>query len=47
MVAEGIETEEQLRWLRRAGCQRGQGNHIAPPMPAEEVDELLARPAVR
>ncbi len=41
-VAEGVETEEQLRWLQRAECPRGQGFHLARPAPAEETAELLA-----
>ena len=41
-TAEGIETEEQSAFLRALGCERGQGNHLAPPLPREEVDALLA-----
>ena len=36
-VAEGIETEEQLKSLREAGCNRGQGYWIAHPMPATMI----------
>ena len=35
-VAEGIESEGQLQWLRELGCHYGQGYFIAPPMPAED-----------
>ena len=31
-VAEGVETLEQVAWLRRAGCQMLQGNFFAKPM---------------
>ena len=41
MVAEGIETPEQLRHLRRAGASHGQGFHLARPMPAAELTALL------
>lgn len=46
-VAEGVETEAQLRWLREVGCPCGQGYHLARPAPAEEIAELLAGAAVR
>jgi len=36
VVAEGIETEEQLRTLRRLGCRQGQGYWHGRPM-AEDV----------
>lgn len=43
-IAEGVETEEQLSFLRTSGCQRIQGFLMAKPMPAEEYrrhcDEL-------
>ena len=32
VVAEGIETEDQLQYLRRFGCDIGQGNYLAKPM---------------
>ncbi|MBQ7850620.1 MAG: EAL domain-containing protein [Clostridia bacterium] len=43
-IAEGVETEEQLSFLRTSGCQRIQGFLMSRPMPAEEYrrhcDEL-------
>jgi diguanylate cyclase (GGDEF)-like protein len=36
-TAEGIESAEAQEWLRSAGCDEGQGFHIAPPMPANEA----------
>jgi diguanylate cyclase len=41
VVAEGIETEEQLAYLRSAGASHGQGFHLARPMPAAEFTALL------
>lgn len=40
VVAEGVETAVQLTALRRAGCDRIQGFHIARPMPAESLATL-------
>jgi EAL domain-containing protein (putative c-di-GMP-specific phosphodiesterase class I) len=42
-LAEGIETEWELAFLRAAGCHRGQGFLFARPMPADEVPGFLAR----
>jgi predicted signal transduction protein with EAL and GGDEF domain len=40
-VAEGIETEEQLRFLREIGCEFGQGHLFSAAVPAEEMEPLL------
>ncbi|MGE5471841.1 MAG: EAL domain-containing protein [Bacteroidota bacterium] len=37
VVAEGIETQEQLDALRSLGCQTGQGYFFAKPLTADEV----------
>ncbi|CAN5887091.1 hypothetical protein BH11PSE8_BH11PSE8_24860 [soil metagenome] len=37
VVAEGVETPQQAQRLIEIGCDVGQGNGIAPAMPAEEV----------
>nr|WP_283246522.1 EAL domain-containing protein [Pseudomonas insulae] len=41
VVAEGIETVEQLECLRAAGCDHGQGYWLARPMPLEQLQALL------
>jgi diguanylate cyclase (GGDEF)-like protein len=41
VVAEGIETEEELQLLRSLGCDLGQGHVLAPAMPADELEVLL------
>jgi EAL domain-containing protein (putative c-di-GMP-specific phosphodiesterase class I) len=42
VLAEGIETAEQLTKLRAIDCRLGQGFHFSPALPADEVIELLA-----
>lgn len=41
VVAEGVETEGQLAWLRNEGCELMQGYLFSPPLPAEECREWL------
>jgi diguanylate cyclase (GGDEF)-like protein len=43
VVAEGVETAEQLRSLRAMGCDQYQGFHFSPPLPANEFADLLRR----
>ncbi len=40
-VSEGVETEQQLGFLRTCGCTRIQGYLFAKPMPEKEYRELL------
>jgi diguanylate cyclase (GGDEF)-like protein len=41
VVAEGVETVEQLDFLRERGCDFAQGFYLARPMPANALSELL------
>lgn len=41
VIAEGIETEEQLKLLQQLGCPAGQGYYFYKPMPIEEAEKLL------
>jgi diguanylate cyclase len=41
VVAEGVETSEQLDSLRTMGCDQYQGFHFSPPLPANEFGALL------
>jgi EAL domain-containing protein (putative c-di-GMP-specific phosphodiesterase class I) len=40
-TAEGIETEEQLEFVRAAGCTEFQGYFFSKPRPAAEITQLL------
>ena len=41
VVAEGVETEEQLNALRKIGCDMVQGYFFSPPVPAEKFEPFL------
>ncbi len=44
VVAEGIETAEQARFLRAAGCDMMQGYYLARPMRVEEFERRFVGP---
>ena len=41
VVAEGVETEDQLAFFREHGCEKVQGFYLGRPMPADEFASLL------
>jgi len=41
VIAEGVETEEQLAFLRIQQCEEGQGFHFSRPLSAEDLAPLL------
>ncbi|CAH1665953.1 Diguanylate cyclase (GGDEF)-like protein [Chelatococcus asaccharovorans] len=44
VTAEGVETHEQLEFLRALGCHELQGYLFSKPVTAEEIDVILAQP---
>jgi len=43
VVAEGVETIEQLAFMRRHGCDAMQGYYFSKPLPADELATLLCK----
>lgn len=41
VVAEGVETREQMSWLLDHGCHIGQGYFFSPPVPSENVRQVV------
>ena len=41
IIAEGVETEQQLQFLRDHGCSQMQGYYFSRPLPAEEITSML------
>lgn len=42
-VAEGVETKEQLAFLREIGCNEAQGYYFSKPLPVDQFKGLLLR----
>ena len=42
VIAEGVETEAQSRFVTQAGCDIAQGYYFHAPMYAQEITRLLA-----
>lgn len=41
VIAEGVETEDQLRFLKHHDCDEYQGYYMSPPVPPEDITKLL------
>jgi EAL domain-containing protein (putative c-di-GMP-specific phosphodiesterase class I) len=47
VVAEGVQTRDQLDFLKDRQCPEGQGYYFGPPVPADQLTELLHVGVVR
>lgn len=45
VIAEGVETEEQLRYLKSKGCDQIQGYWLSEPVPASDLESFLKKPS--
>ena len=45
VVAEGVEMESQVDFLKRSRCDVLQGYYFAKPMPHTEIEAFLSQPA--
>ncbi len=43
-IAEGVETDDQRRFLLNLGCYYAQGFYFARPMPDDEFEKLISNP---
>jgi EAL domain-containing protein (putative c-di-GMP-specific phosphodiesterase class I) len=43
VVAEGVETAEQLECVRAAGCDAVQGYYFGKPMAAAQFEDFIAK----
>jgi EAL domain-containing protein (putative c-di-GMP-specific phosphodiesterase class I) len=41
VVAEGVESIEQLEFLKEQGCQLYQGYLFSPPLEQEKIEKIL------
>jgi len=42
VVAEGVETEDQLRLLRKLDCENGQGYLFSTPLGGRQLDQFIS-----
>ncbi|NEU82255.1 GGDEF domain-containing phosphodiesterase [Nostoc sp. UIC 10630] len=47
ITAEGVETEEQLKYLKMRGCDEGQGFYFSRPVPADIIAPMLDKNSQR
>lgn len=43
VIAEGVETEDQMAFLRKNNCDEMQGYHFSKPVSAQDIEKLLDR----
>jgi EAL domain-containing protein (putative c-di-GMP-specific phosphodiesterase class I) len=47
VIAEGVETQEELDFLRNQQCNEAQGYYFSRPVPSQEFSELLKVPVLQ
>ena len=47
VVAEGVETKEQLELLRKMGCSMVQGFYFSRPLPAHEFEDTVIKKCLK
>lgn len=43
VIAEGIETKGEANFLRKIGCEYGQGYYFSKPLPIEEFEKVIKK----
>ncbi len=46
VVAEGIETQKQLEFIKEQKCDKAQGYYFSKPLPVDEIERLLSVPLI-
>lgn len=46
IIAEGVETEGQLEFLKERGCTEVQGHYISRPLPADRFEVFMREKSV-
>ena len=44
VVAEGVETQEQLDFIKKTGCEEAQGFYFSGPVSSQEIEEIIKAP---
>jgi len=47
IIAEGVETKEQMELLLEKGCEKQQGNYFSPPLSLADLEEFVRRGSTR
>src|SRR5208282_7585 len=47
VIAEGVETDDQIAFLRQHDCDEMQGFHFSKPVTAQGIEELIGAPWLR